>query len=96
VGAQEMAIHNCDLVWRSSRKPQLIPTRSPWLDVRVLWSGLRSRGRRLQAPPSCCRTRWFLALSHSSTPTRHDFLREHDRTFLSSTLQRPHTPAAPA
>jgi hypothetical protein len=29
VGAQEMAIHNCDLVWRSSRKPQLIPTRSP-------------------------------------------------------------------
>jgi hypothetical protein len=28
VGAQEIAIHNCDLVWRSSRKPQLIPTRS--------------------------------------------------------------------
>jgi hypothetical protein len=29
VGAQEIAIHNCDLVRRSSRKPQLIPTRSP-------------------------------------------------------------------
>jgi hypothetical protein len=29
VGAQEVAIYNCDLVWRSSRKPQLIPTRSP-------------------------------------------------------------------
>jgi hypothetical protein len=96
VGAQEMAIHNCDLVWRSSRKPQLIPTRSLWLDVRVLWSGLRSRGRRHQGSPTCCRTRWFLAPSHSSTPTRHDFQHGHDQTFLSSTLQCPRTPAAPA
>jgi hypothetical protein len=29
VGAQELLINICDLVWRSSRKPQLIPTRSP-------------------------------------------------------------------
>ena len=96
VGAQEMLINNCDLVWRSSRKPQLIPTRSLKLDVTGPWSGSRSRGRQHPARPTCCRTRWSLAPNRSSTPTPHGYRHAHDQTFLWSTLQHPHTPEGPA